>query len=199
VRRVVDHPELGRAPKFILGGVPQVLKMLLKAGLLHGDCMTITGRTMAEELAHVPDAPRADQDVIRPIDQPLYKQGHLAILRGNLATDTAVHADVRHEVRPADPVSVGDLYRITTLHPRSYNDARRIGEEFRDGVPVIMNLSDMDDTEAKRLVDFAAGLIFGCRGSIERITNKVFLLSPQNVDVAAEAHRLAQDGFFNQS
>lgn len=119
--------------------------------------------------------------------------------RGNLATDTAVHADVRHEVRPADPVSVGDLYRITTLHPRSYNDARRIGEEFRDGVPVIMNLSDMDDSEAKRLVDFAAGLIFGCRGSIERITNKVFLLSPQNVDVAAEAHRLAQDGFFNQS
>jgi cell division inhibitor SepF len=106
---------------------------------------------------------------------------------------------VRHEVRPADPVSVSDLYRITTLHPRSYNDARRIGEEFRDGVPVIMNLSDMDDTEAKRLVDFAAGLIFGCRGSIERITNKVFLLSPQNVDVAAEAHRLAQDGFFNQS
>ncbi|MFN8148495.1 MAG: cell division protein SepF [Candidatus Nanopelagicales bacterium] len=119
--------------------------------------------------------------------------------RGNLATDTAVHADVRHEVRPADPVSVSDLYRITTLHPRSYNDARRIGEEFRDGVPVIMNLSDMDDAEAKRLVDFAAGLIFGCRGSIERITNKVFLLSPQNVDVAAEAHRLAQDGFFNQS
>ncbi len=119
--------------------------------------------------------------------------------RGNLATDTAVHADARHDVRPADPVSVSDLYRITTLHPRSYNDARRIGEEFRDGVPVIMNLSDMDDSEAKRLVDFAAGLIFGCRGSIERITNKVFLLSPQNVDVAAEAHRLAQDGFFNQS
>ena len=72
------------------GGVPQVLKMLLKAGLLHGDCMTITGRTMAEELAHVPDAPRADQDVIRPIDQPLYKQGHLAILRGNLATEGCV-------------------------------------------------------------------------------------------------------------
>lgn len=97
------------------------------------------------------------------------------------------------------PSAVDGLYRITALHPRSYNDARRIGEEFRDGVPVIMNLSDMDDAEAKRLVDFAAGLIFGCRGSIERITNKVFLLSPQNVDVAAEAHRLAQDGFFNQS
>jgi dihydroxy-acid dehydratase len=72
------------------GGVPQVLKMLLKAGLLHGDCMTITGRTMAEELERVPDAPRADQDVIRPIDKPMYKQGHLAILRGNLATEGCV-------------------------------------------------------------------------------------------------------------
>ncbi len=72
------------------GGVPQVLKMLLKAGLLHGDCMTITGRTLAEELATVPDTPRADQDVIRPFDQPLYPQGHLAILRGNLATEGCV-------------------------------------------------------------------------------------------------------------
>jgi dihydroxy-acid dehydratase len=72
------------------GGVPQVLKMLLKAGLLHGDCITITGRTMAEELAGVPDTPRADQDVIRPMDAPMYKQGHLAILRGNLATEGCV-------------------------------------------------------------------------------------------------------------
>ena len=72
------------------GGVPQVLKMLLKAGLLHGDCMTITGRTMAEELADVPDTPRADQDVIRPFDKPMYAQGHLAILRGNLAPEGCV-------------------------------------------------------------------------------------------------------------
>jgi dihydroxy-acid dehydratase len=72
------------------GGVPQVLKMLLTAGLLHGDCMTITGRTMAEELEGVPDTPRADQDVIRPIDAPMYAQGHLAILRGNLATEGCV-------------------------------------------------------------------------------------------------------------
>jgi dihydroxy-acid dehydratase len=72
------------------GGVPQVLRMLLKAGLLHGDCMTITGRTMAEELAAIPDAPRADQDVIRPIDKPMYAQGHLAILRGNLAPEGCV-------------------------------------------------------------------------------------------------------------
>ncbi|QET00786.1 MULTISPECIES: dihydroxy-acid dehydratase [Cupriavidus] len=72
------------------GGIPQVLKILLNAGLLHGDCLTITGRTLAEELAHVPDQPRADQDVILPIDKALYKQGHLAILKGNLAEEGAV-------------------------------------------------------------------------------------------------------------
>ena len=70
--------------------MPQVLQMLLKAGLVHGDCMTITGRTLAEELAHVPDTPRADQDVIRPIDKPMYAQGHLAILKGNLAPEGCV-------------------------------------------------------------------------------------------------------------
>jgi len=72
------------------GGVPQVLKMLLKAGVLHGDCMTITGRTMAEELAGIPDAPRTDQDVIRPWDKPMYAQGHLAILKGNLSPEGCV-------------------------------------------------------------------------------------------------------------
>ncbi|WP_186397482.1 dihydroxy-acid dehydratase [Stappia sp. TSB10GB4] len=72
------------------GGIPQVLKILLNAGLLHGDCMTVTGRTLAEELAHVPDEPSADQDVILPIDKALYREGHLAVLRGNLAEDGAV-------------------------------------------------------------------------------------------------------------
>jgi dihydroxy-acid dehydratase len=72
------------------GGVPQVLKILLNAGLIHGDCMTITGRTLAEELEHVPDEPRADQEVIRPISRPIYDEGHLAILKGNLATEGAV-------------------------------------------------------------------------------------------------------------
>jgi dihydroxy-acid dehydratase len=72
------------------GGVPQVLKMLLVNGLLHGDCMTITGRTIAEELENIPDQPSPDQDVIRPFDQPLYKKGHLAVLKGNLATEGCV-------------------------------------------------------------------------------------------------------------
>ena len=72
------------------GGIPQVMKVLLKAGLLHGDCITITGKTVAENLADVPDAPRADQNVIRPIDKPMYEQGHLAILRGNLSPEGCV-------------------------------------------------------------------------------------------------------------
>ena len=93
-----------------------------------------------------------------------------------------------------------DLARITTLHPRTYNEARTIGEHFREGTPVIMNLTEMVDSDAKRLVDFAAGLIFGLRGSIERVTNKVFLLSPANVEVTAEdTARIAERGFFNQS
>ena len=93
-----------------------------------------------------------------------------------------------------------DSYKITTLHPRNYNDARTVGEYFREGTPVIMNLTDMDDSDAKRLVDFSAGLIFGLHGSIERVTAKVFLLSPANVVVTAEEKaRLAEGGFFNQS
>ncbi|WP_377272079.1 cell division protein SepF [Peterkaempfera sp. SMS 1(5)a] len=97
-------------------------------------------------------------------------------------------------------VNEREPYRITTLHPRTYNEARTIGEHFRDGTPVIMNLTEMDDTDAKRLVDFAAGLVFGLHGSIERVTQKVFLLSPANVDVTAEDKaRIAEGGFFNQS
>jgi len=102
--------------------------------------------------------------------------------------------------RPSSISPAASEYRITTLHPRTYNEARTIGEHFRDGVPVIMNLSEMDDSDAKRLVDFAAGLSFGLRGSIERVTNKVFLISPQNVSVTAEDKaRLKQNAFFNQS
>ena len=112
-------------------------------------------------------------------------------------------ADIAERRRPTpapQPDEVAELSRITTLHPRTYNEARTVGENFRDGVPVIMNLSEMDDNDAKRLVDFAAGLVFATRGTIERVTNKVFLLSPANVTVAAEdKQRIAEGGFFNQS
>jgi cell division inhibitor SepF len=98
------------------------------------------------------------------------------------------------------PMQTTDLTRITTLHPRTYNEARTIGEHFREGTPVIMNLTELVDSDARRLIDFAAGLIFGLRGSIDKVTNKVFLLSPANIEVAAEDKaRIAERGFFNQS
>lgn len=93
-----------------------------------------------------------------------------------------------------------DLSRITTVHPRTYNDARTIGEQFRAGTPVIMNLTEMADSDAKRLVDFSAGLVFGQRGSIDRVTSRVFLLSPPDIQVTAEDKaRIAENGFYNQS
>jgi cell division inhibitor SepF len=89
------------------------------------------------------------------------------------------------------------LSKITTLHPRSYMEARTIGERYRDGNPVIMNLTDMSDADAKRLVDFAAGLAFAMRGAMDKVTNKVFLISPPDVDVTAEdRRRIAEGGFF---
>ena len=118
---------------------------------------------------------------------------------GATAAKLAVREPVVAAPEPA-PAPTPAPYRITTLHPRTYNEARTIGERFRDGMPVIMNLTEMDDADAKRLVDFAAGLSFGLRGSIERVTAKVFLLSPQNVDVTAEDKaRIREGGFFNQS
>ena len=116
-----------------------------------------------------------------------------------------------HHARPADyadpdPYSKGAVgftdvqnYQITALHPRTYNEARTIGEQFRSNTPVIMNLSDMDDADAKRLVDFAAGLTFGLHGRLERVTAKVFLLSPHNVTVTAQDKAKIENGFFNQS
>ena len=110
-------------------------------------------------------------------------------------------ADLAERRRPlAQAPVVAELSRIVTVHPSTYNEARTVGEHFRDGTPVIMNLTEMGDADAKRLVDFAAGLVFATRGTIERVTNKVFLLSPHDVSVAAEdKERIAEDGFFNQS
>jgi cell division inhibitor SepF len=102
------------------------------------------------------------------------------------------------EQRGAD-VGAQPTYQITALHPRTYNEARTIGEAFRRATPVIMNLSEMEDADAKRLVDFAAGLTFGLHGRIERVTAKVFLLSPHNVEVTAQDKARIESGFFNQS
>jgi len=171
-------------------------------------------RRMAEYLGLVDDEGRYEEEAEVVEDDP----GDTRPVRRQHADD----ADVRPEppagvaafperrggatVAAVRPVSVqpvresAELSRITTLHPRTYNDARIVGEHFRDGTPVIMNLTSMDDQDAKRLVDFAAGLIFGLRGTIEKITTKVFLLSPVDVEVTAEdKRRIVETDFFNQS
>ncbi len=103
-------------------------------------------------------------------------------------------------VEVASQLDLPVLDRIITLHPRFYNEARTIGEHFRMGNPVIINLTDMDESEHKRLVDFASGLAFGLHGTIERVTKKVFLISPANVNVSIEdKSAAAQASFFNQS
>jgi cell division inhibitor SepF len=109
----------------------------------------------------------------------------------------APQVQLRERAAVADERSVR-RYAITTLHPTSYSEARAIGEQFRDGHPVIMNLTEMDEPDAKRLVDFAAGLAFGLRGSMERVTNRVFLLTPPNIRVSdEEKQRIAETGFFD--
>jgi cell division inhibitor SepF len=103
-------------------------------------------------------------------------------------------------VNAAPQLDLPVLDRIITLHPRYYNEARTIGEHYREGNPVIINLTEMDESEHKRLVDFASGLAFGLHGTIERVTKKVFLLSPANVSVSSEdKSAAAQASFFNQS
>ncbi|MFD5519417.1 cell division protein SepF [Streptomyces sp. NPDC127066] len=90
--------------------------------------------------------------------------------------------------------------RIGTVTPDSFRDARGIGELFRDGVPVIINLTSMEASDAKRVVDFAAGLTFGLRGTIERVATRVFLLTPAHTEiVSGDAAGRQTDGFFNQS
>ncbi|MFR9725231.1 cell division protein SepF [Streptomyces sp. MS19] len=103
-------------------------------------------------------------------------------------------------VRVAAEVAHDQGGRIATVTPDGFGDARRIGELFRDGVPVVINLTVLDSADAKRVVDFAAGLTFGLRGTIERVANRVFLLTPADYQiVTAQRDRSAEDGFYNQS
>lgn len=120
-------------------------------------------------------------------------------VHGALAMDRQPEpvARLRPVTEPVRPAVRDPLSRITTLHPTSYAEARAIGEHYREGIPVIMNLTEMENADAKRLVDFAAGLAFALRGSMDKVTNKVFLLSPPDVDVTAEdRRRIAEGGLF---
>lgn len=137
-------------------------------------------RPWAEE--SIPPAPPAAHRTITPV-------------RGALAVEPEVEPAPR--MRQPEPAA-HPLSKITTLHPRSFVEARTIGERYRDGAPVIINLTDLSDSDARRLVDFAAGLAFAMRGSIDKVTNKVFLISPPDIDVTAEdRRRIAEGGFFS--
>ncbi|MCC3771784.1 cell division protein SepF [Streptomyces sp. UNOC14_S4] len=103
------------------------------------------------------------------------------------------------KVRVADETAQEQGTRIATVTPDGFRDARGIGELFREGVPVIVNLTGMEPNDAKRVVDFAAGLTFGLRGSIERVANRVFLLTPADYQVLNGEARRTNGGFFNQS
>jgi cell division inhibitor SepF len=153
-------------------------------------------RAAADRLAEARESGR-DRTAVRPLSRTTTASGATGYpTRDNLAL--APQAPVRHQAPAVDDDE--RRYQITTLHPTTYREARTIGEHFRDGVPVIINLTEMDEGDARRLVDFAAGLAFGLRGTIERVTNRVFLLSPANVQVTAEDKaKIAEGGFFNQS
>jgi cell division inhibitor SepF len=154
-----------------------------------------TGGTQARlEQARAERAPATVRPIVR--QAPAVTRENPPATRENLA----LAPQPQPAQRTAPAVDDERRTQITTLHPTTYNEARQIGERFRDGSPVIMNLTEMDEADAKRLVDFAAGLAFGLRGTIERVTNRVFLLSPANVQVTAEDKaRIAEGGFLNHS
>ena len=167
-------------------------KMAVYLGLVEDDPRYDDGYDSYEEYEDEYGEPAepAEPEADRPVPRS----------RTEFLVDPAPPAAPRPSTPAPGPSYATDLARITTLHPRTYNEARTIGEHFREGTPVIMNLTEMVDSDAKRLVDFAAGLIFGLHGSIDRVTNRVFLLCPANVEVTAEDKaRIAERGFFNQS
>jgi cell division inhibitor SepF len=157
-----------------------------------------------------PRRPRPRYHVMEEFDEV---EGPPRVRRRPSAAEAPVHGSLAVERQPAEPVARvraatpapeqarqparDALSRIVTLHPTSYAEAREIGEAYRDGAPVIMNLTEMENADAKRLVDFAAGLAFALRGSMDKVTNKVFLLSPPDIDVTAEdRRRIAEGGLF---
>jgi len=136
----------------------------------------------------------ADEPRFRPREFDRPTTPRLGTLRGS--TRGALAMDPRRMAMMFEEGS--PLSKITTLRPKDYNEARTIGERFRDGQPVIMDLVSMDNADAKRLVDFAAGLAFALRGSFDKVATKVFLLAPADVDVTAEERRrIAEAGFYS--
>jgi len=150
-------------------------------------------RKMAKYLGLV-DTEELHDESIDSVDRPT------EVIRRPVEVSRPLAPVAQSPVAQSHVVEMPAMNKIVTLHPRNYNEAKTVGEHYRSGVPVIMNLTDMNDVDAKRLVDFGAGLVFGLHGTIERVTAKVFLLSPANVIVSMEEKSAAAEAsFFNQS
>lgn len=152
--------------------------------------MGFLGLVDTEENQEVVEPTRSREVTARPTSRRSLEQTGVTLLGAR--TQSVEPLELHHDEERAS-------YSIITLQPRSYSEARKVGEHYREGNPVIINLDDMEEGERKRLVDFASGLVFGLHGRIERISLKVFLLSPANVSVSNEEKSAAQATFFNQS
>jgi cell division inhibitor SepF len=128
-------------------------------------------------------------------DEPVYAEPPLAAAEAGYADEDPA-AD---EDGFSDPAAAGPDFRIASLQPQNFRDARTIGEYFREDIPVIFNLEAMDHADAKRIVDFACGLAFGRRGSIERLSGRVYLLLPEHASLLTAPSGLTDEGFFNQA
>ena len=135
------------------------------------------------------DATVAQVPTRTPISRPTRDRTGVTVIGSTSTTSSAQQPALMEE----------GSYNIISLQPRSYSEMRKVGEHFREGNPVIINLDDTEESERKRLVDFASGLVFGLQGRIEKISLRVFLLSPANVTVSNEDKTAAQATFFNQS
>lgn len=134
-----------------------------------------------------------------PNAEETYEDSYTEETYDSYEEEAAPYLEESYDSSELSEVAVPDLRRIVTVHPSTYNEARIIGESFRDGVPVIMNLEDMSESDARRMVDFSAGLVFGLHGAIERVTPRVFLLTPATVDVdGGQVPNTAANRFFNQ-
>lgn len=142
----------------------------------------------------IPDSPAEQTAYDSPQVAEQYAEGYY---EEETPSDTSLQpiSDI-----PGPELEASIVSRIVTIHPTTYNDAQRIGQAFREDIPVIMNLSEMSDADARRLVDFSAGLVYGLHGSIEPVTRRVYLLSPADVAVSTGVDEDNEDsGLFNQS
>jgi cell division inhibitor SepF len=159
--------------------------------------MGFLGLVDTEEETNVPETPN---NKVEPRRIPSSITGSSSTGAGSTGvTVVRTQQDFRNDAHDEPFIEESTSYNIVTLQPRSYSEARKVGEFYREGNPVIINLDDMEESERKRLVDFASGLVFGLHGRIERISLKVFLLSPANVNVSNEDRTAAQATFYNQS